>query len=331
MTAQAANTAPLRTLGGLQLPLVGLGCMSLSGVYGPADDAQSERLIRHALDRGIFHLDTADMYGWGHNEELVGRAIRSRRNEVVLATKFGQTRREGQSNGVDGTPAYVRAACEASLRRLQVDVIDLFYQHRPDPAVPVEDTVGAMAELVAEGKVRFLGLSEAHPDRIRRAQKVHPVAAVQTEYSLLYREEAEATRRVTAGLGIGFVAYAPLGRGFLTGAIVSQADVDGRRAAHPRFQPENFATNRLLVDEVERLALKKGVTPAQIALAWLLAQGPDVVAIPGTRSRTRLDENADAAAVALTGDELAELAAAVPAGAASGTRYPVANMGGVFV
>ena len=330
MSEQAA-AAPLRSLGGLQVPPVGLGCMSLSGAYGPADDAQSERLIRHALDRGVFHLDTADMYGWGHNEELVGRAIRSRRAEVVLATKFGQTRREGQPNGVDGTPAYVRAACEASLRRLGVEVIDLYYQHRPDPSVPVEDTLGAMAELVTQGKVRFLGLSEAHPDRIRRAHKVHPVAAVQTEYSLLYREEAEATRRVTTGLGIGFVAYAPLGRGLLTGAILSLAHVNGRQAAHPRFQPENFATNRQLVDEVDLIALRKGVTPAQITLAWLLAQGPDVVAIPGTRSRTRLDENADASVLSLTGDELAELAAAVPAGAAAGTRYPAANMGGVFV
>ena len=330
MSAQPTSV-PLRSLGGLEVPPGVLGCMSLSGVYGPADDAQSERLIRHALDRGVFHLDTADMYGWGHNEELVGRAIRSRRAEVVLATKFGQTRREGQPNGVDGSPAYVRAACEASLRRLGVDVIDLYYQHRPDPAVPVEDTVGAMAELVREGKVRFLGLSEAHPDRVRRAHKAHPIAAVQTEYSLLYREEAEATRRVTAGLGIGFVAYAPLGRGFLTGAIVSQADVDGRRAAHPRFQPQNFAANRSLVDQVERIAGRKGVTPAQITLAWLLAQGGDVVTIPGTRSRTRLDENADAAILSLTGEELAELTAAVPPGAAAGTRYPAANMDAVFV
>ena len=329
----APYAVKLRELGRdrLRVPPVGLGCMSLSGVYGPADDAQSVRLIHRALDRGVTHLDTSDMYGWGHNEELVGRAIRGRRAEVVLATKFGQVQRPGQPNGVDGTPAYVRSACENSLRRLGVDVIDLYYQHRVDPGVPVEDTVGAMAELVTQGKVRFLGLSEAHPDRIRRAHAVHPVAAVQTEYSLLYREEAEATRRVTVGLGIGFVAYAPLGRGFLGGALVSQADVDGRRAVHPRFQPENFAANRLLVERVEALALRKGCTPAQITLAWLLAQGADVVAIPGTRSPSRMDENAGAAAMTLTGDEVAELSAAIPPGAASGTRYPAANMGGVFV
>lgn len=318
-------------LHGPAVPPVGLGCMSLSGVYGPADDARSVRLIRHALDRGISHLDTSDMYGWGHNEELVGRAIAGRRHEVMLATKFGQIERPGKPNGVDGSPAHVQLACEASLRRLRVEVIDLYYQHRVDPRVPIEETVGAMARLVEQGKVRFLGLSEAHPDRIRLAHKVHAIAAIQTEYSLLYREEAEATRAVTEALGIGFVAYAPLGRGFLTGTILTQGDVDGRRAAHPRFQPENFGANRLLVDGVEALALRKGCTPSQIALAWLLAQGPDIVAIPGTRSVSRLDENVAAASMTLTTAEVAELSAAVPPGAAAGTRYPAGAMGGVFV
>ena len=250
---------------------------------------------------------------------------------MVLATKFGQTRREGQPNGVDGRPDYVMQACEASLARLGVDVIDLYYQHRVDPAVPVEDTVGAMSRLVEQGKVRFLGLSEAHPERIRRAHAVHPITAVQTEYSLLYREEAEETRRTTEALGISFVAYSPLGRGFLTGAIQTLDDVDGRRASHPRFQAENFATNRRLVALVEAVAVKKGCTPAQITLAWLLAQGSDVVAIPGTRNAARLDENVGALEVDLTPLEIAELSDAIPPGAAVGTRYPASSMAGVFV
>ena len=310
---------------------VGLGCMSLSGVYGEADDAASEALIHHAIDRGVNHLDSSDMYGWGHNETLLGRALKGRRDQVVLATKFGQIRRDGQSNGVDGRPEYVMQACEASLARLGVDVIDLYYQHRVDPSVPVEDTVGAMARLVEQGKVRFLGLSEAHPDRIRRAHRVHPIAAVQTEYSLLYRQEAEETRRTTKELGISFVAYAPLGRGFLTGAIQTLEDVDGRRAAHPRFQAENFASNRRLVALVEAFAAEKGCTPAQVTLAWLLAQGEDVVTIPGTRHAARLDENAGALDIVLSAAEVAALSEAVPPGAALGTRYPSGGMAGVFV
>ena len=319
-----------RRLGGsaLRVSPIGLGCMSLSGVYGDADDATSEALIRHALDRGINHLDSADMYGWGHNEEVVGRAIRGRRDEVVLATKFGQVRRDG-ANGVDGSPAYVREACEASLRRLGVEVIDLYYQHRVDPGVPIEDTVGAMAGLVEAGKVRFLGLSEARPDTIRRAHAVHPIAAVQTEFSPLYREEADATRAVTRELGIGFVAYAPLGRGLLTGTIRTAADVDGRRAAHPRFQEHNLEHNRRLAEPVEALARAKGCTPAQVVLAWVLAQGEDVVTIPGTRSAARVDENAAAVAIALTPEEVAGLGAAIPPGAAAGTRYPAGGMGAV--
>lgn len=317
--------------GGLTVSAIGLGCMSLSGIYGAADDKASEDLIRHAIDNGVDHFDSSDMYGWGHNEEVLGRALKGRRNQVVLATKFGQTQRPGQPNGVDGRPEYVKQACEASLKRLGVEVIDLYYQHRVDPSVPVEDTVGAMAELVKQGKVRFLGLSEAAPERIRRAHAVHPIAAVQTEYSLLYRQEAEATRRTTTELGIGFVAYSPLGRGFLTGAIKTFADVDGRRAAHPRFQQENFDRNRELVAKIEAIAAEKGCTPSQVTLAWLLAQGPDVVAIPGTRYPARLDENIGAVKVRLTPEEVARMSAAVPAGAAAGTRYPAGGMAGVFI
>ena len=317
--------------GGLTVSAIGLGCMSLSGIYGSADDAESEKLIQHAIAQGVDHFDSSDMYGWGHNEQVLGRALQGRRDGIVVATKFGQTQRPGQSNGVNGHPDYVAQACEASLKRLGIDVIDLYYQHRVDPAVPVEDTVGAMAKLVQQGKVRFLGLSEAAPDRIRRAHAVHPISAVQTEYSLLYREEAEETRKTTTELGISFVAYSPLGRGFLTGAFKSLADIDGRRAAHPRFQEQNFASNRALVEKIETIAAEKHCTPAQVTLAWLLAQGPDVVAIPGTRYPTRLDENIGALAVTLSPEEVARIAQAVPAGAAAGTRYPAGGMAGVFI
>jgi aryl-alcohol dehydrogenase-like predicted oxidoreductase len=315
----------------LSVSAIGLGCMSLSGIYGAADDAVSEDLIRHAIDIGVDHFDSSDMYGWGHNEQVLGKALKGRRDGVVVATKFGQTQRPGQSNGVSGRPEYVLEACEASLKRLGLDVIDLYYQHRADPAVPVEDTVGAMVKLVAQGKVRFLGLSEAAPDRIRRAHAVHPIAAVQTEYSLLYREEAEETRQTTTELGISFVAYSPLGRGFLTGAIKSFADIDGRRAAHPRFQEQNFDQNRALVAKIEAIAAEKSSTPSQVTLAWLLAQGPDVVAIPGTRHAARLDENVGALNVKLSPEDVARISAAVPAGAAAGTRYPAGGMAGVFI
>ena len=313
----------------LRVSPIGLGCMSLSGIYGAADDAQSEALIRAAVERGVEHLDTADMYGWGHNEDVVGRAIRGIRDKVILATKFGQVKREGGANGVDGRPEYVKQACEASLKRLGVDVIDLYYQHRVDPT-PIEETIGAMADLVKSGKVRYLGLSEAHPDTVRRAHAVHPIAAVETEYSLLYRVEAEETRKTTRDLGISFVAYSPLGRGFLTGALRKPEDIDGRRAAHPRFQGEHFAANRRLVERIEALAARKGCLPSQIALAWVLAQGEDVVAIPGTRYIARLDENLGALDVALTPEEVAELSAAIPPGAASGDRYPMAAMPAVY-
>jgi len=317
--------------GGLTVSAIGLGCMSLSGIYGSADDAESEKLIQHAIAQGVDHFDSSDMYGWGHNETVLGRALKGRRDQVVVATKFGQTQRPGQSNGVNGHPDYVAQACEASLKRLGIDVIDLYYQHRVDPAVPVEDTVGAMAKLVQQGKVRFLGLSEAAPDRIRRAHAVHPIAAVQTEFSLLYREEAEQTRKTTTELGISFVAYSPLGRGFLTGAFKDFADIDGRRAAHPRFQEQNFAQNRALVAKIEAIAAEKGCTPAQVTLAWLLAQDPDVVAIPGTRYPARLDENIGALNVKLSAEDVTRIAAAVPPGAAAGTRYPAGGMAGVFI
>lgn len=322
-----------RTLGrnGPSVSAIGLGCMSLSGVYGAADDSASEDLIRYAIDQGVDHLDSSDMYGWGHNEHVIGRALKGRRDRVVLATKFGQTQNPGGPNGVNGRPDYVQQACEASLQRLGIDVIDLYYQHRVDPSVPIEDTVGAMAKLVQQGKVRHLGLSEASPATIRRAHAVHPIVAVQTEFSLLYRTEAEETRETTRALGISYVAYAPLGRGFLTGAIRTFADVDGRRAAHPRFQQENFDHNRALVAKIEEIAREKGCTPAQLTLAWVLAQGPDVVAIPGTRYQQRLDENIGALRVKLSADDVARMSAAVPKGAAAGTRYPAGGMKGVYV
>jgi aryl-alcohol dehydrogenase-like predicted oxidoreductase len=316
---------------GLSVSAIGLGCMSLSGIYGAVEDAQSDALIKHAIDIGINHLDSSDMYGWGHNEEVVGRAIKGRRDKVVLATKFGQVRRDGQANAVDGRAQYVKEACETSLKRLGVDVIDLYYQHRVDPRVPVEETVGAMARLVEQGKVRFLGLSEARPDRIRRAHAVHPIAAVQTEYSILYRTEAEETRAATHALGIGFVAYSPLGRGFLTGAIKDLSDIDGRRAQHPRFQAENFHHNRELVRRIEAIASQKNCSTSQLALAWLLGQGEDVVAIPGTRYPYRLDENIGAMDVQLTTTEIAHISSAVPKGSASGARYPAGGMRGVYL
>nr|WP_291296377.1 aldo/keto reductase [Elioraea sp.] len=332
MTASAVRAAerPLGR-GGATISAIGLGCMSLSGVYGEADDDASIALVQQAIGMGVTHLDSSDMYGWGHNETLLGRALAGRRDQVLLASKFGQVRREGGGNGVDGRPEHVMAACEASLKRLGVEVIDLYYQHRVDPTVPIEDTVGAMARLVAQGKVRFLGLSEARPDTIRRAHATHPIAAVQTEYSLLYRKEAEETRAVTRALGITYVAYAPLGRGLLTGAVRTADDVGGRRAAHPRFLPENLPRNLALVDRVAAFAAAKGSTPAQLVLAWLLAQGDDVVAIPGTRRMERVRENLGALAVTLSPDEVAAISAAVPPGAASGERYPAANMKGVYL
>jgi aryl-alcohol dehydrogenase-like predicted oxidoreductase len=318
---------------GPEVSAIGLGCMSLSGVYGTSDEEAGVRLIHRAIELGIDHFDSSDMYGWGQNEELLGRALKGRRNGVVIATKFGQTRRPGGANGVDGSPAYIPQACEASLKRLGVDVIDLYYQHRVDPAVPVEETVGAMAKLVEQGKVRYLGLCAARPERIRRAHAVHPIAAVQSEFSLLYREEATETREMTRDLGIAFVAYAPLGRSLLTGDIPDFANLapGDTRGRHPRFAPENFAKNRELVQRVEAIATEKGCTPAQLVLAWLLAQGPDVIPIPGTKRIERLEENLGALRVQLTPADLDRISGAIPIGAAAGTRYPEGGMRGVYI
>ena len=301
--------------------------MGMSEFYSPSqmNDQESIRVIHHYLDAGGNFLDTADMYGSGRNEELVGRALAGRRDAVVLATKFGNVRGpKGEFLGVRGDPAYVRECCETSLRRLKVDVIDLYYQHRVDPKVPIEDTVGAMAELVRAGKVKHLGMSEAAPPTIRRAAKVHPIAALQTEFSLWSREVESGVLPAVRELGIGFVAYSPLGRGFLTGRFKKLDDLpaDDYRRHSPRFQGDNFQKNLDLVAKIAELAKRKGCTPSQLALAWVLAQGPDIVPIPGTKQISYLDENLAAAKVVLTTAELREIDAILPAGSASGDRYP---------
>ncbi len=317
--------------GGLRVSAVGLGCMGMSEFYTPGqtDDAESIKVIRRYLDAGGNFLDTADMYGVGRNEELVGKAIEGRRGGVVLATKFGNVRgTAGEFLGVRGDPEYVRACCDASLRRLGVDHIDLYYQHRVDPKTPIEDTVGAMADLVKAGKVRHLGLSEASPATIRRAAKVHPIAALQTEYSLWSREcEADVLPAVRE-LGVGFVAYSPLGRGFLTGQFKKYEDLpaDDYRRNAPRFQGDNFQKNLDLVRKIEEIAAAKGCTPSQLALAWVLAQGDDIVPIPGTKRVKYLDDNLGAAAVRLSPEDLARVDAVLPAGAAAGERYPAQSM-----
>jgi aryl-alcohol dehydrogenase-like predicted oxidoreductase len=317
---------------GTDISAIGLGCMgmvSTKGFYGPSDDARSIEVIHRALDLGVNFLDTADMYGQGANEELVGKALKGRRDQAILATKFGNVwRADGSFTGIDGSPTYVRRAAEASLRRLGVDTIDLYYQHRVDPKTPIEDTVGAMAELVEEGKVRFLGLSEAAPETIRRAHAVHPISALQTEYSLWSRDPEDELLGLTEDLGITFVAYSPLGRGFLTGAFKSVDDLapDDWRRNNPRFQGDNFQKNLELVDEIQTLAREKGVTAAQLALAWLLTRGENVVPIPGSRRIERLEENTAAADIELTENDLHRLELIAPVGVAAGMRYPEGGM-----
>jgi len=320
-----------RTLGasGLVVSPLGLGCMGMSEFYGPGDEQESIATIHRALDLGVTFLDTADVYGLGRNEELVGKAIRGRRQEIVLATKFGIVRdMNGNFVGVSGRPEYVRLACDASLRRLGVEQIDLYYQHRVDPDTPIEETVGAMAELVQAGKVRCLGLSEAAPATLRRASATHPIAALQTEYSLWSREPEDEIIPTCRALGIGFVAYSPLGRGFLTGQIKQIEDLtpaDWRRTS-PRFLFENFQRNLDLVERIREMAVRKRCTPAQLALAWLLAQGENIVPIPGTKRRTYLRENVGALEITLSKEDLAGLAEIAPPGVAAGARYPEMGM-----
>jgi aryl-alcohol dehydrogenase-like predicted oxidoreductase len=310
---------------GLTVSAIGLGCMGMSQSYGAGDDQESVRTIHRALDLGVTFLDTADVYGQGRNETLVGRAICGRRAEVVLATKFGITSGpDGLPSGVNGAPDYVRTACDASLRRLGVEVIDLYYLHRVDPNTPIEDTVEAMAGLVRAGKVRFLGLSEAGPGTIRRAQGIHPIAALQSEYSLWNREPETTVLPVCGELGIGFVPFSPLGRGFLSGRLTSteQLGQDDMRRRLPRFQGQNFRKNVTLVGPLEQMAAERGCAASQLALAWLLARSPHVVPIPGTKRRRYLEENAGAAAIALTAGDVIRLEEAFPMGAAAGARYP---------
>ena len=314
--------------GGLRVSAIGLGCMVMPGFYKAGNEAESIATIHRAREIGATHLDTSDIYGAGKNEELVGRAIKGMRDDFVLATKFGNVRAADGTPGVIGRPEYVAEACEASLKRLGVEVIDLYYQHRIDPKVPVEETIGAMSRLVEQGKVRFLGISEAAPDTLRRAHATHPIAALQSEYSLWSRDDEADLIPLCAELGIGYVAYSPLGRGIFTGDITGGASLEesDRRRAHPRFQGENLQRNLALIQPVLDLAAAKGVPASTIALAWVLAHGEHIVAIPGTRKATHLEDNAAAAAIELTADEIAALDAALAPGTVSGDRYPAGGM-----
>ena len=318
---------------GIKVSALGLGLMSMSGVYGNANDDESIGVIHYALDRGINFLDSADMYGWGHNETLLGKALKGRREKAIVATKFGQVKLPDGKQAVDGRPEYVMQACDASLKRLGIEVIDLYYQHRVDTHVPIEDTVGAMKRLVEQGKVRALGLSEARPETIRCAHKVHPIAAVQNEYSLLYREEGEQTLKATRELGIALVPYAPLGRSMLTGTVHGKNDLPegDRRLQHPRFQGDALDRNVELVTRLEAIAREKQCTPSQLVLAWLLHQGKDILPIPGTKRKQRVDENLAALSIRLSPDEVKRISEAAPPGAGAGTRYPAETMKRVYL
>ncbi len=320
-----------RKLGdGLSVSILGLGCMGMSEFYGPGDDAQSFAVIHRAIDLGVDFLDSSDIYGNGHNEELIGRALRGRRDRAIVATKFGNVRKPtGEFIGVNGRPEYVKACCDASLKRLGMDTIDLYYQHRVDPDTPIEDTVGAMADLVRAGKVRHIGLSEAAPETLRRACAVYPIAALQTEYSLWTRDVEQGMLATCRELGVGFVAYSPLGRGFLTGRFQKTEDFAEKgdiRRTGPRFSGDNLERNLRLVEQVKEMAEKKRCTPAQLALAWVLAQGHDIVPIPGTRRVRYLEENLNALGVRLSGEDKSALAEAFPPGVTAGDRYPAPGM-----